>query len=440
MRVVVVGTGHVGLTTAATLAALGHDVVGVDQDWERIETLRQGICPFFEPGLPDLIERTAKDGRLRFEIDPADAVAGADVVFICVGTPPRASGEASLIAVERAARSIAPSLSGPVVVVEKSTVPAGTADRLWQVLRTERPDLDDGLEVVSNPEFLREGQGVEDALHPGRILVGSRSQRGFETMRRLYGPMVRAGSRLIETDMPTAELAKHACNAFLALKISFANALARLCERAGGDVTAVADVMGSDPRIGRAFLDAGLGYGGYCFPKDLQAFEHLAARLGYEFGLLGEVARINDEAVAAALDKVKDALWNLEDKRVALLGLSYKPNTDDVRFSPALALARRLLEGHATVVGYDPQAGANAKAELPELVVAPSLEDAIEGAHCLVVCTDWDDFRSMDLGRVKELLAQPVVVDGRNLFDPSEMRAMGFTYYGTGRGIGPGAR
>jgi len=252
-------------------------------------------------------------------------------------------------------------------------------------------------------------------------------------MRRLFEPLIRDGSRLIETDMPTAELAKHASNAFLALKISFANALARLCERAGADVTAVVDVMGSDPRIGRAFLDAGLGYGGFCFPKDLQAFERLAARLGYDFPLLREVERINGEAVEATVDKVKDALWNLEDKRIALLGLSFKPNTDDVRFSPALALARRLLDEGATVVGYDPWAAANAKSELPELEVASTADDAMEGAHCMVVCTDWDDFRSLDLRRARGLLAHPIVVDGRNVFDPDKMKAEGFVYYGTGR-------
>ena len=252
-------------------------------------------------------------------------------------------------------------------------------------------------------------------------------------MRRLFEPLIDSGTRFIETDMATAELAKHACNAFLALKISFANALARVCERAGADVTAAVDVMGSDPRIGRAFLDAGLGYGGFCFPKDLQAFEHLAARLGYDFPLLREVARINDEAVEATFDKVKDALWNLEDKRVALLGLSFKPDTDDVRFSPALALAGRLLNEGATVVGYDPWAGAAAKSELPGLEVASSAEDAMADAHCMVVCTEWDEFRSLDLRRAKALLAHPIVVDGRNLFDPTTMKEEGFVYYGTGR-------
>jgi UDPglucose 6-dehydrogenase len=319
-------------------------------------------------------------------------------------------------------------------------VPAGTAQRLWQVLRLERPDLADDIEVVSNPEFLREGQAVEDSFEPRRILVGAQSERAFEVMRRLYEPLVRDGSLLIETDIRTAELAKHACNAFLAMKISYANALARLCERAGADVTAVADVMGSDPRIGRAFLDAGLGWGGYCFPKDLQAFERLSARLGYDFRLLREVERINEEAIDATLEKVKDALWNLEDKRVALLGLSFKPKTDDVRLSPALALARKLIDEDATVVGYDPEAGPNAKSELPDLELAPSVYDALEGAHCVVVCTEWDEFRSIDLDRARDILAHPIVVDGRNVFDPAEMRRKGFIYYGTGRPSDHGMR
>jgi UDPglucose 6-dehydrogenase len=439
MRVVVVGTGHVGLLTAATLAAIDHDVVGLDEDEEKIDRLVRGMSPFFEPGLLELIEQGSNSGHLRFQVEAAGAVPKADILFICVGTPARASGEANLASVERSARSLAPHLSGPVVVVEKSTVPAGTADRLWIVLRRERPDLVDEIEVVSNPEFLREGQGVEDSLRPSRILVGARSVRGFEAMRRLYEPLTSEGIRLIETDIATAELAKHACNAFLALKISYANALARLCERAGGDVKAVADVMGSDPRIGRAFLDAGLGYGGYCFPKDLQAFERLAARLGYDFPLVREVARINDEAVHATVEKVKDALWNLEDKRIALLGLSFKPRTDDVRFSPALALARRLLDEGATVVGYDPEAGANAKSEVPDLEITPSAYDAVDGAHCMVVCTEWDEFRLLDLERAKGLLAHPIVVDARNLFDPAEMRAKGFVYYGMGRAVEHGS-
>ncbi len=436
MNVAVIGTGHVGLVTAATLAALRHDVVGVDRDEEKIAGLRQGRCPFFEPGLQALIEDGSGSGRLRFEADPADAVAGAEVLFVCVGTPAKASGEANLVAVERAARSVAKHLTATAVVVEKSTVPAGTSHRLRQALIRERPDLENDLEVVSNPEFLREGRAVEDSLHPDRLLVGSTSERGFQTMRRLYEPLIRAGCPLIETDIATAELAKHACNAFLALKISYVNALARLCERTGADVADVADVMGSDPRIGRAFLDAGLGYGGYCFPKDLQAFERLADSLGYDFPILREVARINDEAVQAILGKVRESVWNLEDKRITLLGLSFKPGTDDVRFSPALALARGLLAEDATVVGYDPYAGANAKSELPEMEVSSDVYEAMQGAHCLVLCTAWDDFRSLDLQKAKETLTYPIIVDGRNFFDPDTMRELGFDYHGTGQSAG----
>ena len=257
-------------------------------------------------------------------------------------------------------------------------------------------------------------------------------------MRRLYEPLIREGTRLIETNIQTAELAKHACNAFLALKISYANALARMCELAAADVTAVAEVMGSDPRIGRAFLDAGLGYGGYCFPKDLQAFERLADHLGYDFPLLREVGRLNEEAVDAAMDKVREAVWNLEDKRIALLGLSFKPGTDDVRFSPALALARRLLDEGATVVGYDPHAEANAKAEVPDLETASDAYQALEGSHCAVICTAWEEFRSLDLERAKLLMAYPILVDGRNFLDPAEVQARGFTYHGTGRSIDAG--
>jgi UDPglucose 6-dehydrogenase len=433
MRVGVVGTGHVGLVTCVSLAKIGHVVVGTDADAERIRALQAGVAPFYEPGLQELLTEGLSSERLSFSAGTGAAVAGAEVVFVCVGTPARASGDASLVAVEAAAREIARNATGPTVVVEKSTVPAGTSQRLRKALAHERPDLAGHIEVASNPEFLREGAALEDALHPDRILVGAESATAFGVMRRLYAPLVERGHPIIETDIPTAELAKHACNAFLALKISYANALARICEKAGADVVAVADVMGSDPRIGRAFLNAGLGYGGYCFPKDLQAFHRLATRLGYDFPLLSEIARINQEAVAAVADKVRDALWNLEDKRIALLGLSFKPGTDDIRFSPPLALARLLQDEGATVVGYDPEAAANAKSELPALELAPDPYDAASGAHCAVLCTEWDEFKELDLVRLRDALAYPIVVDGRNLFDPSEMRAAGLSYYPTGR-------
>jgi len=289
------------------------------------------------------------------------------------------------------------------------------------------------IEVVSNPEFLREGKAVEDSLRPERILVGAESEWAFEILRRVYQPLTDQGVPLIETDIQTAELAKHACNAFLALKISYANALAMMCEKAGADVVDVAEVMGLDSRIGRSFLDAGLGYGGYCFPKDLQAFERLANKLGYDFGLLKEVERINGQAVEVAVSKVIDALWNLEDKKVVLLGLAFKPETDDVRFAPALEVARRLLSEGAHVVGWDPEAGSAAKAEVPDLEIATDVFDALEGAHCAVVCTEWTTVRELDLDRVKETMAYPVIVDGRNVFEPTRMAELGFTYYPTGR-------
>lgn len=433
MRVGVIGTGHVGLITSATMACLGHDVVGNDLDEEKITALQSGHAPFYEPGLPELLEQTLASGKLSFSDDPADAIKDAEVIFICVGTPPKASGEANLIAVESTAKDVARYARSGAVVVEKSTVPAGTAQRVKRTLERERSDPASSFHVVSNPEFLREGSGIQDSLEPDRILVGAESPEAFEVMRRVYAPLVDKGTKLIETNIATAELSKHACNAFLALKISYMNALARLCESSGGDVNAVAEVMGSDERIGRAFLNAGLGYGGYCFPKDLQAFERMASRLGYDFSLLREVERINAEAVDATADKVIDTLWNLDGKRVALLGLSFKPDTDDVRFAPALSLAHKLDGEGATIVGYDPQAMANAKSDMPSLEVASDPYAAASGAHCLVLCTEWDEFGELDLDRLKEVMAYPLVIDGRNMFEPKEMEERGFSYYPTGR-------
>ncbi|HEX2057797.1 MAG TPA: UDP-glucose/GDP-mannose dehydrogenase family protein [Actinomycetota bacterium] len=433
MKIGVIGTGHVGLVTCASLAKVGHDVVGSDVDSAKIATLLEGRTPFFEPGLDELLTEQIGEGRLGFTDRSEEAVVDADVVFICVGTPPRESGEANLVAVEQSVIDVAQKARRPAVVVEKSTVPAGTAQRLHRTLQQVRPSSLEAIDLASNPEFLREGKAIEDSLHPDRILVGAESERAFEAMREVYRPWIDKGYRFIETDLATAELAKHACNAFLALKISFANALARLCERAGADVTDVADIMGTDDRIGRAFLNAGLGYGGYCFPKDLLAFERLAHGLGYDFPLLREVARINEEALDAAADKVVDALWNLEDKRIALLGLSFKPGTDDLRFAPALGLAQRLLARGATVVGYDPVASKEAKAELPELEIAADPYGAADGAHCVVLCTEWDEFAALDLAKLKEALARPVFVDGRNVFDPDVMAQHGFVYYATGR-------
>jgi UDPglucose 6-dehydrogenase len=433
MRVAVIGTGHVGLVTCATMAKIGHEVVGTDKDEAKLAALRAGESPFAEPGLDELLASTTASGALRFVADTGDATRDADVVFICVGTPPRASGEANLLAVEQAAREVARHATDSLVIAQKSTVPAGSTDRLHAAMTLERPDLAPSIDVVSNPEFLREGRAVDDALHPDRILVGASSERAFGTMRKLYRSYTDAGVPLIETDVRSAELAKHASNAFLALKISFANALARIAERTGADVESVTGIMGADPRIGRDFLQAGIGYGGYCFPKDLVAFEHLASSLGYDFGLLREVAQINDEAARAAVDLVADTLWNLEDKRIALLGLSFKPDTDDVRFSPALAVGRMLVDAGADVVGYDPVAAAEARHQLPELRIAESPYEAAREAHCLVLCTGWDEFRHLDLQKLGELMTHRVVIDGRNFLDADAYTAAGFAYRAMGR-------
>jgi UDPglucose 6-dehydrogenase len=433
MRVAVIGTGHVGLITCVSLAEVGHQVVGVDADEEKIRRLKDGVMPFFEPGVHELVRDNLETGRLCLTAETKEAVAGADVVFICVGTPPRASGEANLLAVEQAARGVARDATGPLVVAQKSTVPAGSADRLQRTLALERPDLASVIDVVSNPEFLREGRALRDALHPDRILVGAQDDRPREIMSELYRPFTERGARLIHTDIRSAELAKHASNAFLALKISYANALARIAEATDADVESITDVMGADPRIGPDFLGAGLGYGGYCFPKDLVAFEHLASSVGYDFGLLREVAKINEEAVHTLVAKVRDALWNLEGKRVVLLGLSFKPDTDDVRFSPALAVARRLLEAGAEVVGHDPQANGAARLEVPQLATEDNVYDAVRGAHCVVVCTAWSEYRDLNLEKLAELVEFRILVDGRNLFEPARVVSAGFQYQAMGR-------
>jgi UDPglucose 6-dehydrogenase len=431
MRVAVMGTGRVGVVTCVALSTMGHEVVGTDVDTDKIDLLRRAVPPFFEPGLEETLTRECASGRLSFTTSAAEALATAEIVFICVGTPARDDGEANLIAVEQAVRDIARHAMDGSVVVEKSTVPAGTAERVRRTL--DREGGGRRVDVASNPEFLREGLALHDALEPDRVVIGVDTAHAREVLERLYASMIADGVRFIVTDIPTAELAKSASNAFLATKISFANALARLCERGGADVTAVADIMGADPRIGRAFLNAGAGYGGYCLPKDVAALERLATRLGYAFPLLDEVVRINDEAVAAVLARVEEAVWNVEGKRIALFGLAFKPDTDDIRSAPALTIATRLLAEGADVVGYDPQAEHLAVAEVPGLRTEASALAAATDAHCVVVATEWSEFRDIDLAELRAVMAHPVVVDGRNLYDPAVMREAGFWYYPTGR-------
>lgn len=430
MKIAVVGVGHVGLVTATTFAHVGHEVAATDADPEKKAVLRSGRAPFFEPGLQELLDESSSNGRLSVADSIAEAIDGAEVVFVCVGTPPREGGDANLIAIEKSAQEIAESAKGPLVVVEKSTVPAGTSDRVRSILARGAPDI--AFEVVSNPEFLREGTAVQDSLHPERILVGASSATAFEVMRRVYAPFTDQGVPLIETDVATSELSKHAVNAFLALKVSFVNAVARVAESVGADVRDVADLMGSDPRVGRGMLNAGMGFGGSCFHKDLLAFHHLSANAGYDFRLLPEIIRLNEESVAAVATKVQDVLWNTEGKRVALLGLAFKAGTDDIRFAPALALARILLSKGTIVVGYDPQAGQAAQSEVPDIVIAQDPYAAADGASCLVLCTEWDEFAGLDFERLASVMSEHFVVDGRNFLDPVVVRAAGFEYQGVG--------
>jgi UDPglucose 6-dehydrogenase len=438
MRITVIGAGHVGLVTAVCLAKLGHDVVADDDDSAKVDLLRQGTAWFYEPGLEELLREALTAGRLRFTSDKAEAVRHGEVIFICVGTPPRQDGSPNLALVEAVAREVARNL--PVgeskLICEKSTVPVQTGEKVAQVIDREAPE-GAVYEVASNPEFLREGSAVVDTLRPDRIVVGADSERGFAMLRELYEPILRdTDCEWLATDRATAELIKHASNAFLATKISFINAVARVCERSGADVEVVARGMGLDPRIGPSFLRAGPGYGGSCFPKDVAAFAHRSRELGVDFTMLNEVARINMEARRTVVEKVRDLLWHLEGKRIGVLGLTFKPDTDDLRESPAIDVVRALLDDGATVVAYDPVASDRETAQmLPGLERAAKAVDVADGAHALVLLTEWAEFGELDPAVLAERMAYPILVDSRNALDRDRFAAAGFTVAGMGRPV-----
>lgn len=447
MEICIVGTGYVGLVTGTCLAEIGHRVVCVDDDLEKIATLKQGQMPIFEPGLDSLVTRNRREGRLSFTTDLKEGIEAATVIFICVGTPPLEDGDADLSAVEQVARRIGELSSAYKLVVEKSTVPVQTGMWIEKTLKVYGGGEGDRFDVASNPEFLREGSAVEDFLHPDRIVVGVEHPRAERLLRELYEPILHrtfacpihstcgeAGPvPFLVTDIKSAELIKHASNSFLAMKISFINSVADLCELVGADVELVAEGMGLDRRIGRAFLNAGLGFGGFCFPKDLQAFVKIAEKCGYDFGLLREVDRINELRIAQAVKKLKDQLWILKEKVIGVWGLAFKPDTDDVRYSPALVLIKRLLAEGVAVKAYDPKAMERARQQLPSLVCCQNPYEVASGADALVVATEWKEFTSLDLTRVKSLMRRPLMLDGRNLFDRQKMKAMGFEYLGIGR-------
>ncbi len=429
-KVAVIGAGYVGLTTAACLADLGNDVMVVDVNREKIDQLKRNQVPFYEPGLSELVERNAKAKRLRFTTSYEDAVPGAEYAIIAVSTPEGEGGEADLSYVEAAADSIADSMDGPLVVVNKSTVPPLTGDMVSNVLR-KRNDKH-RTPVVSNPEFLREGSAIQDFMHPDRVVIGSHDRHAADLVAKLYEPL--GAPILVTPNIYTAEMVKYASNAFLATRISFINEIARICERVDADAKLVAEGMGLDKRIGPSFLDAGIGYGGSCFPKDVKALAALAERFDYHPELLHAVMDINRDQRMLVIDKLRDCLdGSLRGRIIGLLGLAFKPNTDDLREAPSLDIAKVLLAAGAEVRAFDPAAMERARVLLPDVEYMRDAYEVADGADALVMVTEWNEFRHLDLDRLKAAMRTAVMVDGRNIYDPAQMRKVGFTYRGIGR-------
>ena len=428
-----IGSGYVGLVSGACFADFGHQVVCVDKDAAKIARLLDGVMPIYEPGLDDLVARNVASGRLRFTTDLSDAVAEADAVFIAVGTPSRrGDGHADLSYVHAAATEIAASLSGFTVIVDKSTVPVGTGDDVERIIREARPEAD--FAVVSNPEFLREGAAIEDFKRPDRVVIGSDDPRALEVMRQVYRPLVLGRSPLVEMSRRAAELTKYAGNAFLATKITFINEIADLCEKVGADVNDVARGIGLDNRIGSKFLHAGPGYGGSCFPKDTLALLKTSQDYDAPQRIVEAVVAVNDNRKRAMGRKIIAAMGgDVRGRTVAVLGLTFKPNTDDMRDSPAIAVIRALQDAGATVKAYDPEGVEQARLVLEDVIYCDGPYEAIEGADALTIVTEWNEFRALDLARVKSLLKAPVIVDLRNIYVPEEVRAAGFEYSSIGR-------
>ena len=429
-RIGVIGIGYVGLVTAAVFADLGNKVICQDSDRQKIEKLKKGTVPIYEPGLNILVKNNIKTKRLSFTHSLPEVVNKSLIIFICVGTPPREDGSADLSSVENVARKIAQSMKEYKVIVGKSTVPVETGERIRQtiLLRNQHKIK---FSIVSNPEFLREGSAIKDTLNPDRIILGVEDKRAEAVMRALFKPIK---SSIVVADIKTAEMIKHASNSFLASKISFINAVAQICDKVGADVTKVAEGMGLDKRIGRAFLDAGAGFGGFCFPKDLEAFIFIAKKSGYDFGLLKEVREINKQQKQLLLKKIDEAIWIIKGKTVGVLGLSFKPNTDDIRFSVSIDVIRMLRKEGARIKAYDPQAMSKAKKELKGVRFCQNPYEVARNSDCLLIMTEWDEFRHLDLARIKRLLRQPIIVDGRNIFEPKKMKNLGFIYKSIGRG------
>src|SRR5262245_47294784 len=429
MKLTIIGTGYVGLVTGTCFAEVGHQVICVDKDESKIKVLQGGGMPIYEPGLEELVAKNVAANQLRFTHSTQDGVENSEVIFIAVPTPPQQDGSVDLSFIESVAREIASAMTSYKIVVDKSTVPVKTGEKVAETIKRyckARVDFD----VVSNPEFLREGFAVEDLMKPDRIVVGVFSQRPVPAMKAIYEPF---HVPVIVTDINSAELIKHASNSFLALKISYINAVSVICEATGANVQEVANGMGMDTRIGRRFLDAGLGFGGSCFPKDLSAFIKISEQQGYDFRLLKEVQRINADQMDRFVKKITDTLWVLKDKQIGVLGLAFKQNTDDVRWSPAIDLCHRLQKEGAILRVHDPRAMEKAKAVLENVTYVEDMNAVAEGCDALVIATEWPEFKKLDLERARTALSHPILFDGRNLFDAHEMERLGFIYKSVGR-------
>jgi UDPglucose 6-dehydrogenase len=429
MKIAVVGSGYVGLVSGACFASLGNTVYSVDIDKKKIDMLKKGKMPIYEPGLEEVVKQAVKNGNLLFTTDLAATVKKVDVIFIAVGTPPRPNGEADLSYVEAVARTVAKEMNGYKLVVEKSTVPVQTGEWIEKTLRRyARKGAQ--FDVASNPEFLREGSAVTDFMNPDRVVLGVSSKRAKDLLTDLYKPLK---CPLVFTDTKSAEIIKHASNSFLATKISFINAISRVCELSGADVEQVANGMGLDRRIGKNFLNAGIGFGGFCFPKDLQAFIRISEKLGYDFDLLKAVHNINEDQKKHFVRKIEEAIWNINGKSIGVLGLAFKANTDDMRYAPSIDIINDLLAMGAKIKAYDPHAMERAKSEVKGITYCQDSYSVCKGSDCLVVLTEWNEFKELDMKKVKKLLNQPVIVDGRNIYDPDKLKELGFRYFSVGR-------
>ena len=447
MKLSVIGTGYVGLVTGGCLAEIGHQVLCTDSDQAKLGLLQAGQLPIYEPHLEGIVQRNRTAGRLCFTGDIGEAVRFGDAIFICVGTPPLETGDADLSAIDLVARAIAGEARSPKLVIEKSTVPVQTGQQLQRALSIYGRDTGTTFRVASNPEFLREGTAVSDFLHPDRIVVGVDDETAEQQLREIYRPLTERtfncpvhetcppgeGPPFLVTTINSAELIKHASNSFLALKISYANMLADLCDRLGANIEEVTRAVGLDPRIGPHFLRAGIGFGGFCLPKDLQAFVRLAERAGVDFRLLKEAESINQQRIDRFVEMIRQAVWVIRGKQIGLLGLAFKPNTDDIRFAPSIELITRLLAEGAHLRAYDPQAMEKARGVFPQVSYAGDAYEAAEGAEALLIVTEWEEFRALDWARIRDSMARPLVLDGRNLLDPAGMRRLRFEYFSMGR-------